>query len=156
MQCSIHSEIFYVSNFSCCKNKRLKILKTIFWAKLFEVYFIIRLLKILVDVNYLEKKQQSNNSVIAQKDIHIKKLESQILSLEQSEQELSEESNKQHEEIIALKREINALEDSISMRMVELDNKNQSIKILERQLLEVKEKVSFIFDYILKLMEGHN
>ena len=100
---------------------------------------------ILVDVNYLEKKQQSNNSVIAQKDIHIKKLESQILSLEQSEQELSEESNKQHEEIIALKREINALEDSISMRMVELDNKNQSIKILERQLLEVKEKVRFYF-----------
>eukprot|EP00111_Clytia_hemisphaerica_P005741 TCONS_00016645-protein len=92
------------------------------------------------DVNYLEKKQQSTNSIIAQKDIHIKKLESQILSLEQSEQELSEESNKQHEEIITLKREINALEDSISMRIVELDNKNQSIKILERQLLEFKEK----------------
>ena len=79
--------------------------------------------------------------MLAQRDVEIQKLEGKIFSLEQNEQELSEESNKQHEEIIQLKQDINTLENSISMRMVELDNKNQSIKILERQLLEMKEKV---------------
>lgn len=83
--------------------------------------------------------------MLSQKNAEVQRLESKILSLEQNEQELSEESNKQHEEIIQLKQEINVLENSISMRIVELDNKNQSIKILERQLLELKEKVSIIF-----------
>ena len=83
--------------------------------------------------------------MLSQKNVEVQRLESKILSLEQNEQELSEESNKQHEEIIQLKQEINVLENSISMRIVELDNKNQSIKILERQLLELKEKVSIIF-----------
>ena len=78
---------------------------------------------------------------MAQKKLEIQKLEGKIFLLEQNEQELSIESNTQHEEIIQLKQEINALETSVSMRIVELDNKNQSIKILERQLLEFKEKV---------------
>ena len=97
------------------------------------------------DVNFLEKKQQADSSMIAQKDIQIKKLQNNIISLEQNEQDLNEETNKQHEEILALKQEINKLENSISMRMVELDNKNQSIKILERQLMEMKEKVFIEF-----------
>jgi len=110
------------------------------------VIFFILLYFLQGDVNFLEKKQQADSSIITQKDIQIKKLQNNIISLEQNEQDLNEETNRQHEEILSLKQEINILENSINMRMVELDNKKQSIKILERQLMEMKEKV---WDFLL-------
>ena len=91
------------------------------------------------DVNNLER--QLSTTTIAQKDVTIQKLKNKLLQHEQMEKELTEENNNQHDVIMALKQEINILENTISMRIIELDNKTQSIQILERQLLEMKEKV---------------
>lgn len=93
-------------------------------------------------MNYLEKKQIVDSTTLTQQDLVIQNLRGQLKNFEIREEDWLTESNKQQEEIFSLKQQINELESSISMRIVELDNKNQSIKILERQMLDMKEKVN--------------
>lgn len=92
-------------------------------------------------MNFLERQKKADTSTLTQQDLTIQNLQGQLKIYERKEEDWLTESTKHQDEILNLRQEVNELESSISMRIVELENKNQSIKILERQLLDLKEKV---------------
>ena len=92
-------------------------------------------------MQHLEKQQQIDTNAMTSKDIQINRLENLLKMAEDKEFDLSEQNDKQQQQIVDLQNDNAASQDAIKLRVMELKHKTQSIDILEKRIKENNEKV---------------